>query len=188
MKKDQTTTTIRFDSDFLAELQMLMIRRRVPSMRDLVTGLLQRWMEDPEFDWTTLAAMSQETGAFPVVSSEEIRADMRAAVTEALKDSLPAGLGLSLAEAKSAKVPVSGAEESGSGEVADPLWHKMLDHLFASGNPRVRRAVIQQLFSIGELVDLAVQGSPDEKNNNPSSNPHNHREKPNNQKTSVKVA
>lgn len=157
-------TTIRFEDEFHDEVQLAMIRRRVPSFRVLVNELLQKWLDDPAQDWKTLKAMTQETAA-----SVDFLAEVRNALYDAAKDSLKSHPGFTLVELKSDKLSLSGADVSASGEIDDSLWHELLGRLLASG-PRARRAVIQQLFTLGELVDIVAQGRPDAENN-----PANHR-------------
>lgn len=173
MPKSTTATTIRFDADFLAELQVAIIRRRVPSMKDLVTELLRKWMDDPAQDWQTLKNMVQETAAAP-----DFINSMREAVNSAVKESLA----FTMVELKSDKLPLSGSGESATGEI-DTLWHEMLDRILASGHPKAQRAVIQSIFTIGELADLIAQGKPDAKNN-----PADHRLPENKPKRPRKIA
>jgi hypothetical protein len=42
------SVTIRLEDDFHDEVGIALIRRKVPSLKDLVTRLLEAWLEDPD--------------------------------------------------------------------------------------------------------------------------------------------
>ena len=161
-------TTIRFEDEFHDEVQMAMIRRRVPSFRVLVNELLQKWLDDPAQDWKTLKEMVQETA-----SADEFKVDMREAVNSAVKEALQTNRGFTLVELKSGKLTASGAKETASGEIPD-LWHDLLDRIFASGHPTAIHAITHNLYAFGELVYL-IQGRPDETHPAPSDNHTRHK-------------
>ena len=156
-------TTIRFEDEFHDEVSMAMIRRRVPSLKDLVTELLRKWLDDSSQDWTTLKEMVQETA-----STADFKIDMREAVNSAVKEALQTNRGFTLVELKSGKLAASGAKEPASGEIPD-LWHDLLDRIFASGHPTAIHAITHNLYAFGELVYL-IQGRPDETNPAPPDN------------------